>query len=518
MSGETAKIKKTYIPPPVDGINLIAPPNGLKPTEARELRNYLVYDWGIRERPAASSLHNTAGYLFSFYTNDSTQKILIVQGGASGSVHRMDTALDTTPTDITGAVTINGTAASAGNVFSCHFNKHLFFFDEVDVPWLYSIAGGGNCAATSITGPTGGGTTVATGWSYKNRLYMLEGSTGNPTQVHYSGTVGAIAGAFTAVDFAQVLDRPAPLLCGSSWGYNQGLQSEELFVLIGASGEVLIYSGDWPAAANWQLIARASIPKPNGRDCIRKLGQELLISTVRGVIPLSKVIAGQKDADYFSITRNIGPFGVFANHQFVVDSETPFLFGSNVPVAGSSGVYPYPPVPNPNTDLYVQNYERGAWSSLRFPTSGTSSMVTANGYLVYLSNGSVFAMNLNGIVGENTANAATIASWKTPFFDFGENRSLKSNHIRLLGTDLNSSVNSLKSTSYILSDYLDTGTAPSVGLSNKTTTTTLGVPAIQQLAPSGNGKSLSFCFSKTPAAEMNELYGFHTEYEVGGSY
>lgn len=511
MSGEKLTTENVFIPAPTGGLNLIAPPHALAATEARELQNYLCFDWGIRERKAATVLHSHGGFLYSFYDNSSTQKILIF--GSSTKVYRMASYSDTSPTDITGAVTI--TAIPSVNTNVCHFNKTIFFFDESDAPWQYSIAGGGNCTASSFTGPTM--TQIACGWNYKNRLYLLEGSSGNPTQAWY-GEPGAITGPFTSIDWAQVLDRPAPLLTGCSWGYNQGLQSEELFVLIGASGEVLFYSGDWPDADNWQLIARAKIPKPVGRDCVRKLGQELLVATVRGVIPMSKVFAGRsEDAEYFAITRNIGVYGYFASHQFTISGETPFLFGTNGPLAGSSGGSWNPVIPEPDYSVYVQNYETGAWSSLKF-TGTVGPMTTANGYLLVSTSAGVVSVNMNNEVGagENTAAARTATSWKTGFFDLGKNQTTKVNHLRVVGRDINTSKNQLINTAFTTVDYVDDGTSPSSSTDSNTLAVSAGVSAMQQLQPPGMGKAISFCFRKVPAAECNELYGFYANVTIGG--
>ena len=45
-----------FVPAPLDGLNLISSPDNYKITQARQLDNYYVYDWGIRERAVATQL------------------------------------------------------------------------------------------------------------------------------------------------------------------------------------------------------------------------------------------------------------------------------------------------------------------------------------------------------------------------------------------------------------------------------------------------------------------------------
>jgi len=488
--------KSVFVKAPVDGVNFTSSPIDYKPTEARELINYYCYDWGIRERGVETLMFSTASgieQLYPFWTQGGVEKIIFI--GTNNTVYLMASTSDTSPTNITGAVTVN-----AASVNICNFNKNIFFFCEGQTPWKYDIVAGGNCAATSFSGPTV--SKLAYGWNFKNRLYALEGTTGTPTLLWYGG-VGSTSGTMTSFDLAQVLERPGYIITGFSWGYNQGLNSDELMVLISNSGEILFYSGDWPAASNWQLVARASIPKPTGRNCIVKFGQEVFISTSRGVIQLSQIFAGrtEEDVTYYSASRNVGTNGVFLDRQFSLDPQNPFLYGC------SSTHF-----------IYTMNYERGAWSALRV-TPYPTCICNAGGFLFYGTNSAQGALGLTGLyrievsgAGENTGLAASMLSWKTPFYDFGSNNRKQSSMVRMIGQDLNTSNNKLITMAKVGVDFVE---PTSSVYSSNSTTTTAGLYSVAEVAPGGQGRRLSYCFMKTPTGERNELTGFEATYVEG---
>lgn len=500
MSGEARKVKSQFIPAPIDGLNLIANPAAFKATEARELQNYFVYDWGIRERGPQSVINSvSATTMYSFYDLLGNERMVLM--GDDENVYLMDSVGDASPDDISGSVTIT----SSANVNICAFNKNLFFFNETDIPWQYDVTGASDCVTISYTGlgPANSGRFLASGWNYRSRLYAVEGVTGQANRVWYSG-VSAIAGAMQFNDFGPVFDRPGHIVTGGSWGYNQGLSSDELFFVISSAGEVLFYSGDWPLASNWQLIGRAFIPKPTGRNCLVKIGQEILVSTARGVLPMSQIFAGNAgENEYYSLSRKLGPFGIFEDRNFSVDPQTPFLYGA----APSSS--------EPKT-VFVQNYERGAWSTI-LVTTAPACIATFGGYFFFSNGDGTSRLEITGN-GEETEDEETRCVWKTPFFDFGSAVQKQSKMIRLVCQNLSSDIETVTHSVYLKSNFIDDGTVPSTVSSATGTATDDGVYHVQELNCPGAGRRLSFCFSKIPDGERNEVYGFEAHYEEGGLY
>lgn len=509
--------KSVYVPAPIDGVNLISPPTEFLPTEARQLDNYYIYDWGIRERADSTNYatpdNNLVESIVGYTTSGDAQKFLVA---TSSNVYKLSTsgtysaALDANMTNISHAVEFRG------NIFITSYNTGggatnlTARFEPLSETWTEAVF------TASVTG-------FSYAFPFKNRLYFIGNMTTatESTSIYYYG-VSAIAGATPdTFDFSSILNSGTRLVWGSRWCYNQGIDNQELFVVCSDTGEVLVYSGDYPAASNWGLVGRAKIPAPlyNGKHGhVRISGQDILVSTTRGVISLQQVFAGRnEDAVYYSVSRKVGP-----------------LYSAGE--IGASGAYPFYYFPGGH-HLYVLNYERGAWS--RFPNLvGTTddAYVSAIGttktkrssqlglgtepvdsYVAFGQSRGVFAPQCGvRILKENaaTGSSSLTYTYKTAFFDFGSSNQKNLKLIRTLGRDIAS--NSFNNT-VVSSNSFDDSTAGTAV--SKTTTVTDQKYVLQELAPGGTGQWLSLNYSKTGSnSAMNEISGTSIFYEEGGIY
>lgn len=510
--------KSVYVPAPTEGLNLISPPTEFLPTEARQLDNYYIFDWGIRERALATAYavpdNNIVYSIIGYTTTANTQKFLVV---TSSNVYSLTTggtysaALDTNMAILSHAVEFNGylfvislnTLGGATNLSAR--------FEPLSETWTEAVF------TASVTG-------FSYAFSYKQRLYFIGNNTAatERTSVYYYG-VGAISGsAPSTFDFSQLIDSGTRLVWGTRWCYNQGISSEELFVVCSETGEVLVYSGDYPAAANWQLVGRAQIPTPlyNGiHGHVQISGQDILVSTTRGIISLQQVFTGagaNENSTYYSVSKKIGP-----------------LFSSGD--IGMSRVFPFTYFPS-NKDVYVLNYERGAWSKFaNLATSDVGSVTTIGS--TKMSRASMLGTSLGGgdsyiafgyndglstptrgvnILRENaTAGSSSLTyTYRTAFFDFGSSNQKNLKLIRTLGRDINS--NSFNNT-VVSSNSFDDSTAGTAV--SKTTTVSSQKYVLQELAPGGTGQWLSLNYSKTGSnSALNEIAGTSIFYEEGGVY
>lgn len=505
MSGEVAKTKSSFIPAPVDGLNLTQIPfittglnvtyskllPGLQATEARDLTNYYVFDWGIRQRGAANLVKNYATELFvfvSFVDGSGADKMIIC---TDNKMYRMANITDTAPT----ALVLSGIT---NNFWRWSiFNKHIFFFNNTDAGWIYDITAG-TIANDGFTGPTSGSVSLLQHWSYKDRLYAVQGN----STIFWYGGVDAITGAMTSVDLGTIFQRSGKLLCGFSWTYNQGQLNSDICVFLSDQGEVLFYSGSYPGDAAWTFIGRTFIPKPRGDETFQKVGQDVYILTSRGIIPISQVFSGRNDFDYFTVSRNLGPFmnDVIGVDRGFADSW-PFLY-----YVSGDGMH-----------LYVLNYERGAWSKLdlRDIVGGGDFIeccMTFGGLLfIGLHQGKMY--NLPAPDSGTSSNTINY-SWKTPFLNFGTQQQKHSKMIRVLGRDKASSPAAVSNRVSISSNFVDPA-SPAYDSAN--TVVTDSSYQQQELAPPGSGRWLSYCFSQSTASTvLNEIQGFDVIYEEGG--
>lgn len=514
MAGEAVKVQTVLIPAPTGGVNYVDNPTALQPNEARFLQNYFVYPWGIQQR-SRELTHLSVTYAsckFFPYYKDGVDQMVIYK---SGDFYQLDSQEDTTPTSI-GVATRTGLVPQA-----CYFNKRIFFFNAKEIPVNFTISAGTGADA-SFTGPTGGGTNLGYGWSYKSRMYAFErvdyDAAANPTRVWYTG-VDAISGAMTSVDFGSIFSQSGSLSCGFSWSVNQGIQSEELFCLVSDSGEMLIYSGDYPASPNWQLIARIKVPAPTAysNKRILKIGLETYLNTIIGLVPMSQIFASRVGTglEVAALTRKLGPRPI----------GDPYLASSNImggEFAFSVG----------DLGVLALNVETGSWSYLKFSGIPTDVCVLGN-YLYFSMTSGVSRIALTKYYhyfdtnAENSAQSYARAIWKTPFVDLGTEKKKKISRVKVIGTDLSTAL-SFKNTVYCKADYDDSlsdTTGPTLGLDSASTTTVDSSlkasperPYFQELRPPGVGSRISFCFNKLPENVLNEIYGLEATYEVGGLY
>jgi hypothetical protein len=501
-----AQIKSQFFPHPIDGLNLVSPPTDGKPTEALKLDNYYIYDWGIRERGTLTHVDMPTGgdyarVMSSFASSTYPTGAWLIAGAAN--VYKYD---GTTFTEITTVDAVN----TVSGMFN--FNKVIFMCDSfTNEIHSYTLS----TDAYADTSFTGGPANPIHGFAFKNRCYIL----GNRNSNIYYGNVAAVSGALNGpYDVGQFFQLGNGLTWGCSWPYNQGVTNDELMVLGNDAGEVFIYSGNSPAEANWQLVARARIPSPYGRLSqtagiqvpFIKLGQDILISTVRGVISLQKIFAGRKDdsdSDYYSVSNNLG---------YVINQASP----------DRSSVYPFAYFGGGTKDMYVLNYERGAWS--KFPNVATTAIKSicvsapaidgagsmggspGNSYvLIGDSNGGFWKLN----EGATVADSAVQYNWQTVYSDFGSPNIKTSLRQKVIARDMAST--SVQNGIGIFSDFDNVNFSV---VDNQTTPVSSTDYEIQELRPAHSGSRwISYGWSKNGSASaMNEMAGFYGEVEISG--
>lgn len=490
MPQQTKLITKR-IPAPLAGLNLIASPLDVAEDEADVLDNYYIYDWGIRERAALTDigpLPDGGGALQMFaFSSAGLNKQYILLDSSSVNVYLYD-----------------GTSFSAwhaGTNFSgaCAFNKKIILplSGAASVDTL-NVADGARTAAAFVTTGNCIGSFV-----YNNRVYLLNN---NSSLLEYGG-VGAVAGAVAGFDFGQVFQKGQKIIFGTSWSYNQGQINSDLMVIGNEAGEILIYSGDYPAAANFQLVTKLQIPAPltvpglTNLANVLKLGQDILINSSRGVLSLSQIMAGKNDeTGYYALSRKLG--NVLTGAQSDLSLNVPFAY-----FAGGTG----------SQDVYVLNYERGAWS--KFPTiSGadqikciacqsqpiTSSVSGYASYTLIAAGTKIFKIiETDSIL---ATDSTTNFVWQTPYFDFETPNIKTTNRVRVVGRDVYFNIaTSVYNKVYVYSDFKTPGTSDSLTTSGNNFNTYIP----QELRPTGEGRWLSYRFDKTnaEATRMNEIAG-----------
>jgi hypothetical protein len=196
-------------------------------------------------------------------------------------------------------------------------NNYLIMVNGVDKPLYYdgttwlAVDGATSPALTGIT------TTNLIGlFVFKGRLIFIAK---NSLSFWYLAA-GAAGGALTAFDLSGIAQMGGYLVAAESWTTDSGVGVDDRAVFVTSNGEVIVYQGTNPgAAATWALVGVYNIGEPLGRNCILRVGAELLFLTKNGGYQISTVWTST-GLDYSkAVTKKI-------QHSF---NESAVLYGAN---------------------------------------------------------------------------------------------------------------------------------------------------------------------------------------------
>lgn len=509
MSSKLVSANSIFIPPPTGGLNLISAPLDYEPNEARQLNNYAVYKWGIRELPSPQALRvingktivGAHGYLSpsSPYTGPIANMILIY---SDNTIDNLNLSTNT----LTG-VTPPGVSIGGDPQTPCVFNGNVFIGTKYNGNGIiYNIAAGtATFLQTSFTGTAG---SAYVPFSYKQRLYMVRWGT---TQIYY-GDVSAVSGATKSFDFGPLVSDGSQILFACSWSYNQGLSNDELFLVVTDTGEIIVYQGDFPAANNWQLVAKSRIPTPMGPAGYRKLGQDIQIQTQRGIVSIQKFFAGSQSVgdNYYILSYKLGPVLTNGNTYPMLSSQDPLTWYWS----------------SDNQTIYLLNYEIGAWSTYRpwdaVPFSSITnvfgSIADPTSSKIYIATDSdVFTLDpTNG-----SASFNVVYTWQTPYYTFSNSNGVPLQKTLKMARPISRNFYgpgvTISGSVAAMSDFNDA----SIGaFSSYTTGSPYNNPSpyyIFEVSPTAIGRYISYQFTKSNSiSSINELAGFEAFFDAQG--
>jgi hypothetical protein len=255
--------------------------------------------------------------------------------------------------------------------------QFLYFVNGVNPPTHFN---GSVWVAPALTGIANPNTLIHIN-VFKSRLYFIE----NNTMRFWYLPVNAISGALTSFELGSLFTRGGSLMAMGTWTIDGGSGVDDLAVFITTEGEVAVYKGSDPSSAtNWALVGVYRIGRPIGRRCFLKMGSDLLIICVDGVIGLSKALVSSEGNGQASITYKIREaFSASAREYFtnfgwqgtLFPTQNMLLF--NIPIRASVGL-------PTQSHQYVMNTLTGAWS--RF-TGWDATCFELFGNELYFSNG-----------------------------------------------------------------------------------------------------------------------------------
>jgi hypothetical protein len=337
------------VPSPYGGINLREDITALQPNEARVLENFFPSSGTTQLRPGFAEFGTGMGTgevkTLAAYSGPSASKLI---SGANGKLFDVTTK---------GSATSLKTSLTEDRWQTQCFNGHLFFVNGSDSPVDYD---GSTVNTTSWSGTGLTNSNLINVALVRNRMWFCEKDSAD---VWY-GPIGGIQGTLTKFQLSQIASGGYCMAIGS-WSRDAGDGADDFTVFVMSTGEILIYQGD--PATTFSIQGRyATGAAPVGRQCIFRVGGELIVITRLGLLPVSAAVSAPNNNGTQALDLSqLNPWGKIAS-DIVSDAK---LDGDNPGWHGKvhEGVI-YINVPQSTGVLskqYVLNTRIGSWTTYK---------------------------------------------------------------------------------------------------------------------------------------------------------
>jgi hypothetical protein len=336
------------IPAPVKGLDLISPLTAMDPQYAIQLDNLFCQPGYVELRRdrvvyADLSLATTPVESLLPYNGPETDALFAAAGTA---IYNVTTG--TASSALTGLANARwqhvNFATSGGNF--------LWICNGADTPRTYD----GSAFATATISGTVAGSDIIQVAAHKNRLWFVEAGT---TDAHFLN-VDSIQGTASAFPLGGLFTKGGFLQAIATWSRDGGNGPDDLICFASSRGQVAIYAGTNPAGGgDFAVVGVFDTAPPIGRRCFTKVGADLAVVTIDGVLPLSRALVTDRGASLrISLTQRIQP--AVAGYGRTNGS----MFGwqlTSYP-RGPAAILNIPQVENSTALQYVMNTVTGAWS------------------------------------------------------------------------------------------------------------------------------------------------------------
>jgi len=348
---------------PTRGWNARDALDAMEPGYAIKLDNWFPRDSDVATRGGyVEHCDTTETTLIETLTSLETGTISQLIAGSAGKLINVTTA---TPATI-------GSGFTEDTWQTTQFASRVFLVNGTDAPQDWD---GSTLTATAWTGPTIANLIVP--YAYKNRLYFIEKNT---LKIWYGG-LDAVTGAVTAFDLAGAGNFGGRLVGIASLSQDTGDGPDDMLVLFTSTGDIIVYRGTDPGAADWALVGRFRSSPPLGYRAVVGYSSDVIFMTRLGYLSVARIMS--LGASQGAISDLIRGEAVAAAQRYEANAgwEATFYPGSqmllfNIP--RSNGSY----------DQHVMNTGTGAWTRFR----------KVNGYTFHVWAGDLYFGGANGKV------------------------------------------------------------------------------------------------------------------------
>lgn len=395
--------------PPAQGFSIPAPTWGwdasssianMEADHAIELVNWF---------PQTESVEVRKG--FGFYSDTGSglpvETVMAYQGAASDALFA---ASGTAIYDVTGGSTTTAVSGLLNDRwqhvnFSTTGGDFLWCCNGADDPRYFD---GTSWATAAITGidPTA----IINVEVFKSRLWF---ALNNSLSAAYL-PVDSIQGVATVFDLQGIFNMGGYLMSIGTWTLDGGNGPDDYLVFLTSRGQVAIYQGVNPEGlqSDFSLIAVVTIGSPIGRRSLTRVGSDLAIISVDGVLPISKsVVIDRAAAANAALTTRIQRVMNMAARDYG-DNFGWQLIGYP---RGTRAILNVPVVEGDIQEQYVMNTITGAWA--RFTGQNANCWELLNDRLFFGGNdGCVYEADIGGA----DFGADVTADLRTAFNYFGD--------------------------------------------------------------------------------------------------
>ncbi len=394
------------IPPPIEGWDAISPVQAMSPKRAIKLENWFPQLSWVELRRGSSryaTLPNT----------DPIESVMSYQGASATALFA---ASGTSIWDITaGGSIISADVTGLTNSRWQHVNfagtggDFLYLVNGADTPRFYD---GSSWISAVITGSGIDPTAFVHVQVHKGRIWFAIAGSSDAAYL----AADAVQGTATKFPVGGNWPRGGFLMAVMSWSLDGGAGPEDYLCFLSSRGEVSVYTGINPAS-DFSLVGTYYIGPPIGRRCFTKVGADIAIISIDGVVPLSKALVFERAA--------LPKVSMTANIQRVVNQSTR-AYGDNFGwqlmayPRGTRAILNVPVVEGDIQEQYVMNTLSGAWC--RFTGQNANCWELYNDDIFYGGNNGVVNQ---GDQGSTDDNAVIAYDMELAFNYFGSHGTLK---------------------------------------------------------------------------------------------
>jgi hypothetical protein len=335
------------IPPPIEGWDAVSPVQAMSPKRAIKLENWFP-------QPSWVELRRGCARFATLVETDPVETVMSYQGASAVALFA---ASGTSIWDITAGGKINSAAVTGlTNARWQHINfagtggDFLYLVNGADAPQYFD---GTSWTAATITGSGIDPTSFIHVQAHKGRIWFAIDQTSDAAYL----APDSVQGTATKFPVGANWKMGGYLMAVMSWSLDGGNGPDDYLCFLSSRGEVSVYSGTNPAS-DFSLVGTYYIGPPLGRRCFTKVGADIAIISIDGVVPLSKALVFERAA--------LPKVSMTANIQRVVNQSTR-SYGDHYGwqlisyPRGVRAILNVPVVENQLQEQYVMNTLSGAW-------------------------------------------------------------------------------------------------------------------------------------------------------------